>query len=229
MHPSQARHFADQAERRSQGYWLLAKLFLEFPTPDRLQALHLALAPLRELPGPLQPAIAALHAAVGQALQDPPATAADFTRRLIAADQDGGEALPFAAHTPEGGLPGESTEDTQMLMTESGYADVAPEAASADHLGAELRLMALFCHTECQAWKTGAVDGAVASLRRQKILLSSHLEQWAPAYCRNLAGRAGSAYVQALASLTAQTLLADVQALAELAREADALLTRPAP
>ena len=75
MHLSQARRFADQAERRSQGYWLLAKLFLEVPTPDRLQALQTVLAPLSEAPGPLQPAIAELFAAVGQALQFPEATA----------------------------------------------------------------------------------------------------------------------------------------------------------
>lgn len=227
MHISQATHFADQAEQRSQGYWLLAKLFLELPTPDRLQALRAALAPLSKAPGPLQPAIAELYAAVGQALQDPEATAVDFTRRLIVVDKDSGEGLPFEAHARENRLPGEATEDIQLLMTESGYADVAPEAASADHLGAELRLMALFCHAECQAWKTGELEAAVASLHRQKILLSGHLEEWAPAYCRDLAGRAGSAYVQAMARLTAQALIEDVQALTELAREVDVLLTRP--
>ena len=105
MRLSQATQFADQAERRSQGYWLLAKLFLEVPTPDRLQALQTLLAPLSEAPGPLQPAIAELFAAVGQARQFPEATAVDFTRRLIVVDKDSGEALPFEAHARERRLP----------------------------------------------------------------------------------------------------------------------------
>ena len=227
MHLSQATHFADHAERRSQGYWLLAKLFLEVPTPERLQALHTVLAPLTAAQGPLQPAIAGLFAAVGQALQAPEATAVDFTRRLIVVDKESGEALPFEAHARENRLPGDATEAIQLLMTESGYADVAPEAASPDHLGAELCLMALLCHDECQAWKANALDGAVAGLRRQDTLLRMHLTQWAPDYCQGLAERSGSAYVQAMASLTRQALIEDVQVLAELAGEVDAILTRP--
>ena len=113
-------------------------------------------------------------------------------------------------------------------MAECGYSDIAPEAASPDHLGAELRLMALLCHDECQAWKTGALEAAVASLRRQNRLLGKHLEQWAPEFCRNLAQRSGNAYVQAMARLAAQALSEDVQALAERSGEVDALLIRPA-
>jgi TorA maturation chaperone TorD len=227
VHIAQATHFSDQAERRSQGYWLLAKLFLEVPTPDRLRALHDVLAPLSETPGPLQAAIAGLLTAVGQALSAPEATAVDFTRRLIVVDKESDEALPFEAHARERRLPGDATEAMQLLTAECGYFDVAPEAASLDHLGAELRLMALLCHDECQAWTTGALDAAVASLRRQKRLLGSHLEQWAPDFCRGLADRSGNAYVQAMARLTGQALAEDAQMLAELVGEVDALLTRP--
>jgi len=224
---SQATHFADQAERRSHGYWLLAKLFLELPTPDRLQALHTVLAPLTEAQGPLQQAISELFAALGQALRAPEATAVDFTRCLIVVDKESGEALPFEAHVRERRLPGDATEAMQLLSAECGYADVALEAASPDHLGAELRLMALLCHDECQAWKSGALDAAVASLRRQNRLLGNHLEQWAPDFCRRLAERSGNAYVQAMARLTRQALLEDVQVLAELSGEVDAFITRP--
>ena len=155
MHISQATQFADQAERRSQGYWLLAKLFLEVPTAERLQA-----------------------------LRDPEATAVDFTRCLVNVNKESGEALPFEAHVRERRLPGEATEAMQLLSAECGYADVAPEAASPDHLGAELRLMALLCHDECQAWQTGALDAAVASLRRQNRLLGKHLNNGRPTFAR---------------------------------------------
>lgn len=98
-----------------------------------------------------------------------------------------------------------------------------------DHLGAELRLMALLCHDECQAWKDGALDGAVASLRRQDTLLYTHLLQWAPDFCQGLAERAGHAYLQAMAGLTRQALIEDAEALAELSGEVDAFLSRPVP
>jgi len=228
VHISQASHFADQAERRSHGYWLLAKLFLELPTPDRLQALRDVLAPLSEAQGPLQQVVSELYAAVVQALRAPEATAVDFTRRLIVVNKESGEALPFEAHARERRLPGDATEAMQLLMAECGYSDIAPEAASPDHLGAELRLMALLCHDESQAWKSGALDVAVASLRRQKQLLSNHLEQWAPDYCQGLAERASDAYVQSMARLTGQALAEDVEVLAELVREVDAFLARPA-
>jgi TorA maturation chaperone TorD len=85
-------------------------------------------------------------------------------------------------------------------------------------LGVELRLMALLCNDEREAWPNDA-SAAAGSVMRQRELLSAHLANWAPDYCRQLAARAEHAYVQAIARLTASTLEADLAALDALCPE----------
>ena len=227
MRISQAAFLSEQAEQRSQGYWLLSKLFLEVPTTDRLIVLQAALGTLKEKKSPLQEAIAGLFAATVHALLEPEAAAVDYTRQLVALAKDGGMPLPFEAHVRENRLPGDATEAIQRLMAESGYTDAMAEAASPDHIGAELRLMALLCNDECQAWNNDDIESAVASLRTQNSLLHTHLAKWAPAYCVGLAERCSTHYIRAMARLTEQALLEDVQVLTELSGEVDAFLTRP--
>lgn len=225
MHASITKPLADQAGQRSQGYWLLSKLFLELPTPDRLQALKTVLASLKEEQSPLQEAVASLYQAVEQSLLTPEATAVDYTRRLVAVSKDSQEPLPFEAHVRENRLPGDATEAIQLLMSESGYSNAVPDASSPDHIGVELRLMAMLCHEECQGWQTGELDNAVTSLRRQNILLHTHLVQWVPDYCQDLAERSNDTYIQAIARLTRQALVDDGEVLAEISSHVDSLLS----
>ena len=225
MHASITKPLADQAGQRSQGYWLLSKLFLELPTPDRLQALKTVLASLKEEKSALQEAVTSLFQAVEQSLLTPEETAVDYTRRLVVVSKDSQEPLPFEAHVREKRLPGDATEAIQVLMTEFGYANVAPDASSPDHIGVELRLMAMLCHDECQAWQTGELNNAVSSLRRQNILLHTHLVKWVPDYCQTLAERSSDAYIQAIARLTRQALVDDSEVLAEISGHVDSLLS----
>lgn len=224
MDISQATFLSDQAEQRSQGYWLLSKLFLEVPTTDRLLALQAVLGSLQEKESPLQGAIAELYAATGEALRTPESAAVDYTRQLVTVVKDSGEPLPFEAHARENRLPGDATEAIWRLMAESGYPDAASEAASPDHIGAELRLMALFCHDECQAWKSEDPDSAVASLRHQNVLLNEHLVRWVPGYCQGLSTRSEDAYIQAMAGLTRQAIVADSVVLTEISGQVDTFL-----
>jgi TorA maturation chaperone TorD len=224
--------FEEQAGRRSQGYWLLSRLFLELPTPARLTELQDALAGVENDSGLFRDDVAFLRDAVREAMAVPGAMAAavEYTRRFVAASRGSQEPLPFESHIREGCLPGEATGNVRALAAEWGYGDVAPESGSPDHLGAELRLMALLCHDERTAWHTGDLALAIESLRRQNRFLEDHLVPWAPDYCTALAARAGNSYVQAIARITASTLRADVTALDEISRQVDAMrIDAPAP
>ena len=169
--------------------------------------------------------VAFLRDAVREAMAVPGAMAAavEYTRRFVATSRGSQEPLPFESHIREGCLPGEATGNVRALAAEWGYVDVAPESGSPDHLGAELRLMALLCHDERTAWLTGDHALAIESLRRQSRFLDEHLAPWAPDYCTALATRAGNSYVQAIARITASTLRADVTALDEISRQVDAM------
>lgn len=217
--------FEEQAGRRSQGYWLLSRLFLELPTPARLAELHDALACVENDSDLFRDDVAFLRDAVREAMAVPGAMAAavEYTRRFVATSRGSQEPLPFESHIREGCLPGEATGNVRALAAEWGYVDVAPESGSPDHLGAELRLMALLCHDERTAWLTGDHALAIESLRRQSRFLDEHLAPWAPDYCTALATRAGNSYVQAIARITASTLRADVTALDEISRQVDAM------
>jgi len=211
---------ADEAAQRSQGYWLLSRLFLEVPTPA-------GLAELRDLLRNSAADAALLNAGVEDALADPDAAAVAFTRYLCIGDRGHSEPLPFESHVREGSLPGENTLHVAALMAGAGYEDVAPGAVSPDHLGAELRFMAFLCHAEHRARQDR--DGAEvhAKLQLQQSFLHSHLGQWAPAYCSGLAGRAVNAYVRAIAAVTASTISGEIALIDELCRRAAAQQVAP--
>jgi TorA maturation chaperone TorD len=204
-----------QASQRTKGYWLLARLFLEVPTETMLADLHRTLADAGDV---VSPELAALRDAAAAALTEPNAAAIAFTRHLTLGDKSAGEPLPFEAHVREGRLPGESTQQVAAAMREAGYGDVAPEASSPDHLGAELRFMALLCHREHKAWSAGERDEAGKALRLQQEFLLRHLAEWVPEYCRGLERRTANAYLRAVASLAASSVDEDVTILGDICR-----------
>jgi len=220
-----AARFEEQAGRRSEGYWLLSRLFLELPTPAGLAELRAALANVKSDSDLVRDDLLFLRNAVDDAMAVPAgavAAAVEYTRRFVAMPKGSQEPLPYESHVREGCLPGAATENIRALAAQWGYADVVPESGSPDHLGAELRLMALLCHDERTGWHTGDRTLAIESLRRQNRFLDDHLAQWAPAYCAALAARAENSYVEAVARITANLVRADVAALAEIFVQVDA-------
>jgi TorA maturation chaperone TorD len=205
-----------QAGQRTRGYWLLSRLFLEVPTAAMLADLNRLLADAGDAASP--PELAALREAVGAALTEPQAAAIAFTRHLTLGDKSAGEPLPFEAHVREGCLPGESTQEVAAAMREAGYLDVAPEASSPDHLGAELRFIALLCHDEHNAWSAGDRERAGKALRLQQEFLRHHLAEWVPEYCRGLRTRTNNSYLRAVALIAASTVEADAAILDEICR-----------
>ena len=219
---SEVEQFAGQAGSRCQGYWLLSRLFLEPPTPALLADMQSALASAEGESAALQADLAFTREAVAAASADLEGAAVEYTRRLVTVAKDSGEALPFEAHFLEGRSPGEATERLVRRMGAWGYRSELVESTPPDHLGAELRLMALLCNDEREAW-LGDQAFAVVILAQQRELLSAHLAKWAPEYCRALAGRAEHSYVQAIARITASSLEADVAAFEEICAAANAV------
>lgn len=213
--------FAAGAGFRCQGYWLLSRLFLEPPNPALLADLREVQAAAEQSPA-LQTDIAFLQAAVEAAWADPEPAAVEYTRCLVTLSRGSGEKLPFESHWREGSSPGEATAKLLARMAEWGYGPVLALSAPPDHLGAELRLMALLCNEEREAWQRGDQGSAAQSLGRQHELLGTHLAGWAPGYCLDLAGRAENPYVQAIARLTASVLGDDLALLEEMRREVEA-------
>jgi TorA maturation chaperone TorD len=92
----------------------------------------------------------------------------------------------------------------------------APEAGPADHLGAELRFLALLCHRESEAWQ--AENRAVARewIERERAFLDDHVLQWVPEHCQRLVGLAQSAYHRAMFTLIARACVSDRDDVEEL-------------
>lgn len=203
-----------QARRRAQAYWLLSDLCLDVPTASMLAGLKATLGDADPVSGPVQlmELIGATEAALGQGDE----AAVAFTRHLTLGDRAAGEPLPFESHVREGCLPGKATEQVAAAMAKAGFGDVAPEAPSPDHLGAELRFMALLCHWEFKAWALGDRPDAAEALTAQRAFQSEHLSRWVPDYCRGLAQRTSNRYLKAVADLTAVCVEEDVDTLAEI-------------
>jgi TorA maturation chaperone TorD len=205
-----------QAEQRSRGYWLLSRLWLEVPTADRLAELSEVLADA-SAGGSLREA-AVLSREVTKTLAQPDEAAAAFTRHLVIGDRESGEHLPFEAHVCEGRLPGERSEQVRAMIYQAGFGELLAEASSPDHLGIELRFMALLCYGEHQARVAERTTKVVELLRLQGEFLNYHLAAWAPGYCLALGERSDNGYLSAVARLTASVIVDDVAVVKHLCR-----------
>jgi TorA maturation chaperone TorD len=205
--------FGALAQERSQGYWLLARLFLQVPDTAHLLALQTQLAAADAA------ILNDLRHEVEAALAVPDAAAVEFTRLLVIVSKASGEALPYESFAREGTVPGVATEQVLVCMADAGFAEVAPDAPSPDHIGAELKFMALLCYEENQAWDSGDLEGALQWLTRQRQFMANHLADWAVAYCVALETRAQHGYMKAVAALAASSLIADSGALEDVCVE----------
>jgi putative dimethyl sulfoxide reductase chaperone len=199
------------AAQRSQGYWLLSQLFLQVPDRTHLLALQADLATFSA-----EGALGELRREVDGALEVPDVAAVEFTRRLVVVSKHSDETLPYESFAREGRVPGDATEQVMACMADAGFADVAPDAPSPDHIGAELKFMALLCYEENQAWENGDASAAAQMRERQRQFLNDHLAVWAVDYCKALAARCTQGYMQAVARLAHDCLVLDIPLLGEL-------------
>lgn len=99
---------------------------------------------------------------------------------------------------------------------EAGFGAPISSVVPADHIGLELKFMALLACREMQAW--GDDNGALAMtwLQRERRFLDEHLLQWAPDYCALLAQESRLDFYRGLAELTSGMLVCERQHLASL-------------
>lgn len=206
--------FGAFAQERSHMYWLLSRLFLKVPDAAHLAELQTDLSDALES-GPLDE----LRSEVEAALRDPEAAAVEFTRRLVIVSKASGEDLPFESFVREGTVPGKATEDVMACIEDAGFSDISRDAPSPDHIGAEMKFMALLCYEESQAWADSTPGEAKKWLAMQRYFLSRHLGEWGAGYCDGLEERAQHPYMKAVARLARRCLVADVTAVEEIYAE----------
>jgi len=79
-----------------------------------------------------------------------------------------------------------------------------------------LRLLALVCHRESEAWQADDRAGALAMVERERAFLDDHVLQWVPEHCERLLTIAESPYHRAMLTLIARACLIDRDDVAEL-------------
>ena len=211
---------ADIAQRRSRTYWLLSRLVLEAPDPVFLAEVGAALeSSVLDPEVPLGAETVALRDAIRDALANPAvssALAVERTRLLCGLAKSYGAPPPYESVFREDKLPGESTIAVTQAYSEAGFEPPVPEAGPADHLGAELRFLALLCHREAEAWGSDEHPDASGWVERERAFLDDHVLLWIPEHCEHLVALAESTYHRAMLTLIARACLIDRDDVAEL-------------
>lgn len=205
---------ASVAAGRSVLYWLLADLFLTCPDAPLVERLS------RDLPGPaagLHPVmreLAALREAMPRDEAGISALAVEYTRLFGAVSREDSPLPPY-----------------ELLYREAQDAAVVSEfyvkaglvafdgAAPPDHLGTELRFLALLCHGESASWRGGRAKEARAALENEHEFLDQHLLAWAPAYLDMIERAARHPFYRALAGTARRIVNADRAMIDDLLAE----------
>lgn len=203
------------AARRSAWYWVLAELFLTCPDPVSMARWRGSLcidgdARADDPASSLRVEIAELSAllpAAGDATETR-RLAVEYTR-LFAAIR-----ASYSPPPPYESMHRKAAERTDLIVAvDQSYAEagLAPidHAAPSDHLGVELRFMALLCHAESAAWQDGRPGEARRALGRQREFLDRHLLTWAPGYLDLVQTEAQHPFYRRLATLARQTMVED--------------------
>jgi TorA maturation chaperone TorD len=215
------------AERRSQAYWALSRLFLTRPDVALIEEIRgHAAADGTGQPGE---SVLRLRESLGDSAPEPLSErlAREYTRLLRGLGERFGPPPPYESMHRGGRLMDGTTSVVAARMKATGFADVAPEAGPPDHIGTELRFMALLCFGEAEAWAADDAAAAAARRREQAAFLDKHLLAWVPAYCGLLGGSTTEPFYRTVAALTEETLHEDRQLLREMADEPTALESTP--
>ncbi len=213
---------SEEAAARSALYWMLADLFLTCPDGALVARLRRDLAggPGTDSANPMIQELAALRDALPTDSPGTIALAVEYTRLFGSVSKSYGPPPPYESVHRGSSLP----TDVVVAVSEF-YADasLAPidQAAPPDHLGVELRFLALLCHGESEAWRKGANADAIQSLKRQRDFLDRHLLQWAPDYLNMMQSNAQHSFFRCLAALARMIGAKDRGAIEDMMAEID--------
>jgi TorA maturation chaperone TorD len=197
------------ASRRSVLYWLLAELFLTCPDVEFIARMR------RELLGTdASDSLAADLSALGAALpensdaSDTVELGVEYTRLFGAVSANYGLPPPYESSHRDAAAPGEVATTVSQFYSAAGLAPI-DRAAPPDHLGVELRFLALLCHGEAEAWDRSCNTEALGMLRRQRDFLDQHLLQWVPAYLRMVQANTRHRFYRSLIALALDRITVD--------------------
>ena len=213
---------AQAAARRSRTYWLLARLVLERPDAALLAELDSILPSAADATAadePLADEVGRLGTAVRAALGEAKVLQAlevDHMRLFGAVAKRYKLPAPFESVALESRLMGDTTVAVEAAYREAGFDAPVPEAGPPDHLGAELRFLALACHQEMEEWHAGDRARAAAWVERERSFLDEHVLAWVPRHCERLAQEAETMFYRAAAALIGRACLVDREDVALL-------------
>jgi TorA maturation chaperone TorD len=217
-----AQPLQEIAERRSQVYWFLSRLFIDRPDTGFVADLDRALGDredaggsdaLRSAMGRMRAALTRLGAGAADVL------GVEYTRLLRGVYAKGPLPPPFESLHLNATDSHEATVRVANDMMVAGFADAAPETGPQDHIGAELRFLALLCYRESEAWSAGDLDAAEATIGREVAFLDEHVMRWVPGYCERLAAESREPFYRAVADVVAIALREDRARTGELLLE----------
>ena len=109
------------------------------------------------------------------------ALAVEYTRLFGALSKSYGPPPPYETVHRGSSLSTDATAAVSVFYAAVGLVPT-DQAAPPDHLGVELRFLALLCHDESEAWQKAANAEAAKLWQQQRDFLDRHLLRWAPAY-----------------------------------------------
>jgi TorA maturation chaperone TorD len=188
---------AAQAGEHTALYWMLADVALTPPDGAFVERLQ------RSLTAPLREALPQSSDAAGIERM-----AVDYTRLFAGLRAGYGLAPPLESlHEDSPDAPGLAAA-LQERYADAGF-ELCETGTAPDHLGVELRFVALLCYLEMQAWQSGRAAEAERLNERQREFLHDHLGRWAPERWRVTAAEAEHPFYRLAAGLAAESFRED--------------------
>lgn len=191
------------AEERSRLFWLLSRFYLAPPDSELLAELNAITASGDESdPGDdfAQAVSCLLRGARTATLHQ---LQAEHLRLFDGIREGWGPPPPYESLYREGRLYGQITADVVSHYRKSGFSLADEGVGPEDHLGSELKFLALLSYEESRRWRNGTAGAGDEALNAQLSFIASHPAMWVPAYCRSLAVATQCGFFQGVAALTA--------------------------
>jgi TorA maturation chaperone TorD len=189
---------------RSKTWWLLSRCLLDRPEPPLLNDLQAVFGALNVPEGDADRDVLVIRDCLRDLVS--PTTLErlliEFTRLFRGIEQGYGPPPPFESLHRGGQWMGDEVLAIRRCYANAGFGEIEPAAGPADHLGIELRFLALLCYREMEARHAGDLAGVSQRLAEQRAFLDEHLLVWLPGYVALIEREAREPFYGALARLT---------------------------
>lgn len=216
---SDVGRLAEVARERSQVYWFLSTFYTTRPDARFFADLAGRVATLKAA-GTDSAGEGLNH--LRSALDEPDAgrlaerLTVEYTRLFRGLSADYGPPPPYESLYRGSQLMGEVTAAVMARYADAGFGVIDEDLGPQDHIGAELKFMALLCHDENSAWERADHDAAARKRNLQRRFLAEHLLRWVPAYCQRIQEESVERFYIGATMLTEHAVIADNEVLGDL-------------